>query len=59
MADLLATYQTNPVFPIDPQMVVPLPLHIMLGLVKDYSDMFRKNVSFCLRSLIFFLFLIL
>jgi len=57
LTDLLAAYHQKPVFPIEPGMTVPLPLHIMLGLVKDYSDMFRKKVFyFMFSSFSFFLF---
>jgi len=47
----MATYGVRPVFPIGPEMTVPLPLHIMLGLVKDYGDMFREEVRVSLLSL--------
>ena len=51
LGDLMATYGVRPVFPIGPEMTVPLPLHIMLGLVKDYGDMFREEVRVSLLSL--------
>jgi len=44
----------KPVFPIEPQFCVPLPLHIMLGLTKDYLLMFRDEVNFTSFCLAFF-----
>jgi hypothetical protein len=44
MADLFQHTGVDPIFPIEPEYVSPLPLHITLGLTKDYAIMFRDEV---------------
>jgi len=44
MADLVQETGHKPIFPIETNHVTTLPLHLMLGLTKDYLDMFRKEV---------------
>jgi len=46
LASLFRHTDVDPIFPIEPDHASPLPLHIVLGLTKDYAIMFRDEVSF-------------
>jgi len=45
LQDLMRQTNCEPIFPIPPTRVVPIPLHIVLGLTKEYLTLYRDELK--------------